>query len=92
MREKRLSVGSKLIRLLELTDKLDHPKWCLTGHTGFVLEGEFTLDLNETDHVLSKGDVFDVMENNKSHRHIPKVSPGGRVVLFLVEAGSGVRP
>jgi hypothetical protein len=32
-------LGVRQFRLLEFTHELDHPRWCETGHVGFVLEG-----------------------------------------------------
>ena|GEM_PF-1104418 len=85
VREKKIVIGAKAIRMLELTGDIDHPDWCLTGHAGFVLEGEFILDIDGVQKALQKGDVFVVEKDVPGHRHIPIVHEGKKVRLLLVD-------
>ena len=85
IREKKIVTGARVIRLLKLTDELTHPDWCTKGHTGYVVEGSFILNINGEEIVLNQGDVFHVEEDDPAQRHIPVVESGGGVTLLLVE-------
>jgi quercetin dioxygenase-like cupin family protein len=69
--------------LLELTSALDHPDWCVVGHRGYVVEGEFELRFENSAERLSSGDAFDV-PSGEVHKHVPRAL-SDRVVLFLIE-------
>ncbi len=85
IREKKIVIGSKTLRLLEITDKLDHPDWCEKGHVGYVVEGSLILNIDGSEKPLYRSDVFVVESDELTHRHIPVVKPGGGVTLLLVE-------
>ena len=85
VREKKIVIRGTVIRMLELTDELDHPDWCTKGHVGYVLDGEFVLDIDGVQKALQEGDVFVVEESTPEHRHIPIVHEGKKVRLLLVE-------
>ena len=85
VREKSLEVGDKLIRLLEIEGLYESDSWCETGHTGFVIEGGFDLDINGDVSRLDAGSVFFVEQGRFEHRHIPTVREGEKVSLLLVE-------
>lgn len=84
-REKKLLLGNKLLRLLELSDDLQHGEWCLKGHTGFVVAGALTINIDGEHHKLNKNDVFCVETDQPEQRHIPIVEEGESVLLLLVE-------
>lgn len=85
IREKKIAVGSKTLRLVEITDELDHPDWCRKGHVGYVVEGSFVLNTDGKEISLKRSDVFVVESGIASHRHIPILQPGGNVTLLLIE-------
>lgn len=85
VKEKRIVLGGKVVRLLQIDGKYESNEWCETGHTGYVLEGSFDLDINGEMNTLNKGSVFFVEGGKFEHRHIPTVHDGEKVRLLLVE-------
>jgi len=85
VREKKIVIGDISVRMLKIDDSLEHPEWCVTGHTGFVIDGSLVLNIDGNKKLLEKGDVFVVNGSDPSHRHIPMVPEGGQVQLLLVE-------
>lgn len=85
IKEKRIRVGNKLVRLLEINGGYENSQWCETGHTGYVLQGSFDLNINGEVNTLRKGSVFFVESGRPDHRHLPTVPEGEKVVLLLVE-------
>ena len=85
VREKNVTVGGKLVRLLEIVCRYESNEWCETGHTGYVLKGSFDLNIDGEVNTLSKGSVFFVEGGRHKHRHIPTVHEGEKIRLLLVE-------
>lgn len=85
VREKNVVVGNKFIRLLEIDGAYSSENWCQTGHTGYVLEGSFELNIDGEVSQLETGSVFFVEHGNTDHKHLPTVHEGGFVRLLLVE-------
>ena len=44
MRYKKFIGGNQQLRLVEFSEGFIEPDWCLKGHAGIVLDGEFALD------------------------------------------------
>ncbi|NPV00881.1 MAG: cupin domain-containing protein [Brevinematales bacterium] len=40
--------GRKQLRLVEYSHDFVEPDWCVKGHTGYVLDGEFEIDFRGT--------------------------------------------
>jgi Cupin domain len=87
-RSKTWVAGNRRYRLLELTPALDHPDWCVVGHQGYVVEGEFELRFENGVERLSPGDAFDV-PSGEGHKHTPRAL-SDRVVLFVLDEASGL--
>lgn len=68
------------VRLIEFSQGLLHPDWCLKGHIGHVLEGKLEIKFASTTEVYECGDVL-VVPDGENHRHIPK--PLSPVVRLL---------
>lgn len=58
-------------------------EWCEEGHSGYVIEGEITYEVNggESELKLEAGDAFTLAEDSK---HRGKAGPEG-VVLFIID-------
>jgi len=72
------------VRLIEFEAGLDHPEWCVTGHTAYVLEGRLELRFDEHTEVYEPGDML-LIPDGEAHRHVP-VPLTARVRLVSVES------
>ena len=82
VRQKAQELGGQRIRLLELSRGMKHPEWCLAGHVGYVLEGEFALEFDEGTVELKPGDGF-ILPAGQASRHRPApLSERTTLVLF----------
>ena len=71
------------VRLIEFSDNLEHPEWCITGHTAYVLEGCLEIKFETFIEVYETGSVLFIPEG-ECHKHIPRpLTP--LVRLFSVE-------
>jgi len=70
-RFKRRTNGAAGLRLIEILSSASHPDWCVTGHSGCVLEG--TLEI-EFDHEVVRFQAGDgmVIPPGPAHRHRPR--------------------
>ena len=75
VRQKAQELGGQRIRLLELSRGLEHPEWCLAGHVGYVLEGEFALEFDDGTVELKPGDGF-ILPAGQAGRHRPAPHSG----------------
>jgi hypothetical protein len=46
IRTKIFISGNQQIRLVEFSEGFTEQDWCIKGHTGYVLNGEFSIDYN----------------------------------------------
>ena len=68
------------VRLIEFSEGLKHPEWCLKGHTAQVLEGTLEITFESSTEVYERGDVL-FIPDGENHKHIPK--PLSPVVRLL---------
>lgn len=66
-RVKMCFIGNKRIRLLELPPGFNEEHWCLKGHVGYVLQGEFTIHYEDRSVSCSPGMGF-VIPDGDPHR------------------------
>ncbi len=71
------------IRLVELEGNDREHDWCVTGHVGYVLEGELEIAFEDRTERFTTGAGF-FIRSGEDERHKSK-AVGRRVVLFLVE-------
>ena len=82
VRVKMQEFGKQKIRLLELSRGMQHPEWCIVGHVGYVLSGEFSLEFDQGTVTLKPGDGF-IIPAGRASRHRPApVSDQVTLVLF----------
>jgi uncharacterized cupin superfamily protein len=79
-------VGGRQLRLLEFGRDLQHPHWCLTGHLGYVLEGEMEVAFAGSSVVFRAGDGLAIAAG-EDEKHRPKALTD-RVRLIFVEEAS----
>jgi hypothetical protein len=85
IRSKSVSRDGRQIRLVELEGNDREHDWCVTGHVGYVLEGELEIAFEDRTERFASGTGF-IIRPGEGERHRPKaISP--RVVLLLVEDG-----
>ena len=82
-RYKVCKLGSRQLRLLEFGRDLNHPDWCVTGHIGYVLDGEMEVEFENQTMIFRKGDglYFPAGEQDK---HRPKAI-SEKVRMIFVE-------
>ena len=83
IKSKSSEQNRKKIRLLELHKGLKHPEWCVTGHIGYIIEGELEIEFNGRIVNISKGDAL-IIAAGEEEKHIPKPI-SENVVMLLVE-------
>ena len=76
--------GAQQVRLVEFSEGFAETEWCTAGHSGQVLEGEFTLRTRDGDQRLRAGDLIVIPAGN-AWAHVPVLAPGERVRLLLFE-------
>lgn len=71
------------VRLIEFAAGLQHPQWCLTGHTAYVIDGRLEIRFASHSEIYEPGDAL-IIPEGEEHKHIPKpLTP--LVRLFSVE-------
>jgi mannose-6-phosphate isomerase-like protein (cupin superfamily) len=83
VRFKAHAMGTRQLRLLELTPALDHPHWCETGHVGYVVEGELAIEFAGESLIFRAGDGVSIPPG-PTDRHRPRAI-SERVRLIFVE-------
>lgn len=74
---------NKLLRLVEYSDDFVEPDWCMKGHTGYVIEGEFEIAFEDKIVKYSSGNgIF--IPSGAGHKHKAKIL-SKKVVVFLSE-------
>ncbi len=84
LKYKAYVIGNQKIRLVEFSEGFVEENWCTKGHTGYVLDGEYSLDLNGKLLRLKKGDAF-VIFDGEEDKHKAILKQGEKVLLFMVE-------
>lgn len=82
--QKEVKLGSKKLRVLRLDAKFKEESWCEKGHLGVVIEGELTLELEDSLVAYSKGDCVTIPEG-PNHKHKAKIAVDGFVEIILFE-------
>ena len=82
-RAKIFQAGNKKFRLVEFSQELQEPDWCLKGHLGYILEGTLKIDFNGTVETFTPGQGF-YIPPGPVHKHMASV-PAGVVRLILIE-------
>ncbi len=75
-------VGKQRLRLLELPPGFDEHQWCLRGHTGYVLQGEFTIHFQDRSVPCRPGLGF-VIPDGEEHRS--QGSDAEPTVVFVID-------
>ncbi len=83
-KQKQYQIRNKRIRLLRLNDHFSEPHWCTTGHIGYVLEGELTINFNGNQIDYKVGDAF-IIKEGESDKHKAIIQPENFVELLLIE-------
>lgn len=72
------------IRLIEFSEGFEEKDWCTNGHTGCVLDGEFSIDFNGRIERYQKGDIF-YIGAGESEKHKAILTVGEKVLILLFE-------
>ncbi len=83
VREKRVVLGAKVMRLLELQRGFVEAEWCTKAHTGYVLEGAVSVAFGPEATEFNASDGIDIPAGEASrHKATPLTE---RVLLLLIE-------
>lgn len=74
--------GTKQLRLLEFGRDLNHPDWCVTGHIGYLLEGEFEIEFDDKTITYKAGDGIWIPAGEE-FRHRPKAVSEKVLIVFV---------
>ncbi len=85
IRSKTALRDGRQIRRVELEGNDREHDWCVTGHVGYVLEGELEIAFEDRTERFTTGAGFFV-RSGEDERHKPK-AVSRRAVLLLVEDG-----
>ena len=75
--------SDRQVRLVEYGREFEEPGWCTKGHTGYVIEGEFTIEFDGTAVSFGPGDVLHIPAGER-HRHRAHIL-SEKVRIVLVE-------
>jgi quercetin dioxygenase-like cupin family protein len=82
-RFKSFEQDGKRLRLVEFSEELVEPDWCIKGHIGYVLTGEMEINFNGKIVSYKAGDgIF--IPSGENHKHMVTVRRG-TVRIVLVE-------
>jgi quercetin dioxygenase-like cupin family protein len=70
-RFKRQTNGAAGLRLVEMLSSASRPDWCVTGHSGCVLEGTLEMEFDNEVVRFQAGDGM-VIPPGAAHRHRPR--------------------
>lgn len=76
--------GTRQLRLLEFGRDLKHPDWCVTGHIGYLLEGELEIEFDDKTITYKAGNGIWIPQG-KNHRHCPKAISENVLIVFVEE-------
>lgn len=83
-RVKIVNTQGKRFRMLELPAGFDEENWCLRGHDGYVLEGEFTVLFADREVPCRPGMSFCIPDGVE---HRSRGSQSGQTVVVVVDQG-----
>ncbi len=83
IRSKTALRDGRQVRLVELERADREHDWCVTGHVGYVLEGELEIAFEDRTERFTTGAGF-FIRSGEDERHKPK-AVSRQVVLLLVE-------
>ncbi len=72
------------IRLVEFTEEFVEEDWCIKGHTGYILEGNISIDFNGEMLTFKQGDALFIPGGEES-KHKARIAGGERALLILFE-------
>lgn len=81
-KEKRIIRDGCIMRLLEFTPPFKETEWCHKAHSGYVVEGEITIEFRDRTINYSAGDGLRI-EAGAGHKH--KAVVERRALLFLAD-------
>ena len=84
VRFKAYTNNNQRIRLVEFSEGLIEPNWCINGHAGYVLDGSYSIDYNGQIEHYKKGDALFIPKDEKD-KHKVIMDVGGWVQLLLFE-------
>jgi quercetin dioxygenase-like cupin family protein len=76
--------GNQQLTLLEFSEGFIEPEWCSHGHSGYVLDGEFSVDFNGNIERFVKGDIC-FIPSGLDDKHKAILCEGEKVLLLLFE-------
>jgi len=83
VRQKRVDLGTKVLRLVEFQRGFVEEEWCTKEHAGYVLEGRMSVAFNNEAIEFEAGDGIDIPPGQTScHKATPLTE---RVMLLLFE-------
>ncbi len=80
--------GARQLRLVEFTPELVHPEWCVTGHVGYVVDGELTIEFDDRVERYGAGDGV-IIPAGLSDRHRPEALSERVRLVFVEDAARG---
>lgn len=81
-RVKMTHIGEKRVRILELPAGFSEEEWCVRGHVGYVLKGQFTIEFQGHEVTCGPGMGF-VIPDGDPHRS--RGLPGDPTTVFVVD-------
>ena len=84
VRSKAIVKGNQQLRLVEFSYGFVEPDWCLNGHAGYVIDGEFTNDYAGTLERYKTGDII-FIPKGENDKHKAILGEGEKVLLLLFE-------
>lgn len=85
MRSKEIIIGDHKLRLVEFSGDFVEEDWCRKGHSGYVIDGEMTINFDGNKIFYRAGDgVF--IPPGEEHRHMASIEEGKKVTLFSLES------
>jgi quercetin dioxygenase-like cupin family protein len=84
LRYKIFISGCQQIRLIEFSEGFVEPDWCIKGHAGYILDGEFAIDYNGNIERYYKGDIIFIPSGEQA-KHKAILGKGEKVTLLTFE-------
>lgn len=84
VRFKSMVNGNQQVRLTEFSYGLVESDWCIKGHIGYVINGEFAIDYSGTIERYKAGDTIFIPKGEKD-KHKAILEKGEKVTLLLFE-------
>ncbi|MHC1693831.1 MAG: hypothetical protein AB9835_00845 [Eubacteriales bacterium] len=84
VRYKLYNNGRQKFRYVVFSYGLTEEDWCRKAHTGYVIDGSFSVDYSGSIEQYVKGDVF-VISRGEEDRHMAVLGDNESVTLLLIE-------